>query len=406
MTKSASRAGACRAATAAETLSHQPQYLEAVGRIAAGVAHDLNNILAVVLSNANLLARGLQSQMPDDAWRKQVANILEAGERGVQFTNQLLAFSMRQPLTPQAVDLGARLTGRLQALQNAMGAAGRVTLDLSRPADRALVDPEQFDVCVENLTANAREAMAAGGRLTLAVRNRRILHLPQEAGEPEPGDYVEMSVSDNGKGMGGDVLKRACEPFYTTKPVGEGTGLGLAQVYGIARQSGGGMRICSRQSKGTTVKVYLPSAGHLAEPMAAPARARPKAPPAHTVLLVDDDHSVREVTSIMLEDLGYRVLEASGGRDALDLLDREANIEVLLTDYAMPGMNGVDLAHAARRRRPCLPVVFVTGYARFEGADMADVQVLQKPVREHDLSERIDRALTAAHQAHRHSSPE
>lgn len=383
-------------------LSSQPQYLEALGRFAAGVAHNLNNILTVVLSNAQLLAQDPQGQRasgPTEVRQRQLANIMDAGERGVRFTNQLLAFSMGQPLAPQAIDLAARLAGVLERLQTATDTTGRVTLESSRQVSRALVDPDHFDISVNNLIANARDAMGPQGRLSFAVRNRTVSQPARSAGEPEPGEYVELSVSDNGKGMSGAVLKRACEPFYTTKAAGEGAGLGLAQVYGFARQSGGGIRVCSRQGKGTTVRLYLPSAGPAAPAAEAPAENRWIAAPTRTVLLVDDDHAVREVTSLMLTGLGFRVLEAEGARTALEILDRDADIELMLTDFAMPGMNGVDLAHAARRRRPDLPVVFVTGYARFEGSDMQGVQILQKPFREHDLSERIDRALRCAPQA-------
>ena len=272
-----------------------------------------------------------------------------------------------------------------------MGGTVRIETSLQEDLWLALVDPTQIELIILNLAINARDAMGEGGRLTVRTANATLGPATRPE-EPGPGDYVALSVSDTGTGMADDVLARAFEPFFTTKPVGRGSGLGLAQVYGFAKQSGGGVSIRTAMNCGTTVSVYLPRA------RIAAAGAIAQRPPGlqagettyRTVLVVDDDPAVREVTAQFLKDLGYGVIEAGSGGAAIDLLERAADIDVLLVDYAMPGMNGAEVAKAAQTRRPGLPVLFITGYADLTALrDAGEERILQKPFYADELAAKL-----------------
>src|SRR5690606_28802646 len=252
-----------------------------------------------------------------------------------------------------------------------------------------------IEMIILNLAINARDAMPEGGQLTLATTNMRIEEAAQRAEEPGPGDYVVLSVSDTGSGMSEEVLQKAFEPFFTTKEVGKGSGLGLAQVFGFAKQSGGGARILSREGEGTTVQVFLPRSQDDEE-------SRPNASSGDStepfgedlhVLLVDDDPAVREVTAQMLRGLGLQVSEADSGARALELLD-ELEVDLLLADFAMPNMNGGELARAVEVRRPELPVVFISGYAELETLGLSDRPVIQKPFSEQQVRRKLQQALS------------
>ncbi len=378
-----------------EATLQQMQRLEAVGQLTAGVAHDFNNLLTVILTSASLLKNDLEQGAPLERSLRRLQYIRESGERGATLTGQLLAFARRQQLAPTAIDLNDTLVSLLSLLKSTLG--GSVSIETDTQADiwHALVDPTQIEMIILNLAINARDAMGDGGRLTLGTRNVVVTEPALRAEDPAPGEYVVLSVTDTGTGMSEEVLSKAFEPFFTTKEVGKGSGLGLAQVFGFAKQSGGGARIESRVGVGTTVKVFLPRTAAPEQPEQATALSAGSHDEnsQHSILLVDDDHSVREVTAQMLENLGFAVTEAESGDHALQLLRDGAAVDLLLADFAMPGMNGGELARAVRVRRPQLPVVFVTGYAELCELGLDGYSIIQKPFREEQLANKIHLAL-------------
>jgi CheY-like chemotaxis protein len=320
----------------------------------------------------------------------------EAAERGAQLTAQLLAFSRRQKLEPQPVDLNETVIRMRDLLQSTIGGSIRIDTRLQGGLWPAMIDPTQIELVILNLAINARDAMAVGGALVVETANVTC-GAPQRTEEPPPGDYVMVAVRDNGSGMSEEVLAKVFEPFFTTKEIGKGSGLGLSQVFGLAKQSGGGVRIQSRLGEGTSVEVYLP---------------RSDASPAHDlthgvteaeaacndrrVLVVDDDSAVREVTAGILEQMGYRVVEAGSGGAALELLDQDDEIDLMMLDFAMPGMNGAEVAREARVRRPDLPILFVTGYADTAALPQPiEEGMLRKPFREDELAAKIRDVLGA-----------
>ncbi len=382
-----------------ETALRQMQRLEAVGQLTAGVAHDFNNLLVVILSSTALLERDLPGTAVGDRVTGRLRNIREAGERGAKLTAQLLAFARRQQLEPRVLDLNDAITAMLGLLQSTLGSSIHIETCFDPAVRPALADPTQLELIVLNLAINARDAMPEGGRLVLSTRNCTLVDAPERAEEPEPGEYIALEVTDSGTGMTPEVLAKAFEPFFTTKDVGKGSGLGLAQVFGFAKQTGGGARISTVEDQGTTVTVFLPGVPGgkpTPEPVIAGLQAGAHVQgPTRTVLLVDDDDAVREVTAILLEELGCDVIQAPTGVAALEILRSGRKIDLLLTDFAMPGMNGADLARAARALDPTLPLIFVTGYAELRGLEITDAQILQKPFGEADLLERIQRATRA-----------
>ena len=375
----------------AETALRQAQRIEAVGRLTGGVAHDFNNLLTVVLGNIELLQR---IRKLEPAEQELVGAMRAAAERGATLTAQLLAFARRQPLVPRAADMRAIVTGMQDLLRSALGSSIRLETWAGQDLWPAMVDTTQIELVVLNLAINARDAMPRGGVLTVELANTHV-GPPERRGEPAEGDYVAITVRDNGVGMTADVLARAFEPFFTTKEPGQGSGLGLSQVYGTARQSGGGVRIDSAPGAGTSVSVYLPRAAGKAEPAITPAVPTPPHASRATVLVVDDDTAVRATTVAVLRDLGYDVRDAGGGQDALDMLRRDANIDVLLTDVVMPGMNGAELARQAAGMRPHLCILFMSGYAEPEGITGAlqRYTLVRKPFMPSDLGTKIEAAL-------------
>jgi CheY-like chemotaxis protein len=259
----------------------------------------------------------------------------------------------------------------------------------------ALVDPTQLELAILNLAINARDAMNVGGALLVSTRNA-TLGSPTRAEDPPAGDYVAVGVADTGTGMSDEIRAKVFEPFFTTKEVGKGSGLGLSQVLGFAKQSGGGVGIDSQLGNGTSVEIYLPRAqAQHGERVVVPAQTfEVAAQGGATILLVDDDNAVREITRVMLRELGYRVLDAGSGGAALDMLDREAQIDLIVVDFAMPGMNGADVARQALARRPGLPVLFVTGFAdRSAMAGVSDARVISKPFVDDELARKVRLAL-------------
>ena len=379
-----------------EATLQQMQRLEAVGQLTAGVAHDFNNLLTVILTSASFLKNDLERGAPLAKSLSRLQYIQESGERGATLTSQLLAFARRQQLAPKAVDLNDTLVGMLSLLHSTLGGSVTIETDTCAGLWHALVDPTQIEMIILNLAINARDAMGSGGRLALSTANAVIDTPAQRAEEPGPGEYVVLSVRDTGSGMSDEVLQKAFEPFFTTKEVGKGSGLGLAQVFGFAKQSGGGARIETELGVGTTVSVYLPRVRAPELTIDAPAysHSTPIGDASNTVLLVDDDQSVREVTAQMLINLGYSVIQAESGQRALQFLKDGTTVDLLLADFAMPGMNGGELARAVLSSYPKLPVVFITGYAELGELGMGSTTIIQKPFREDDLASKILGALT------------
>ncbi|HEY4403468.1 MAG TPA: response regulator [Xanthobacteraceae bacterium] len=377
-----------------EATLRQMQRLEAVGQLTSGVAHDFNNLLTVVLGNIGFLEKGLESNAKAV---QRLSFMRNAAERGAKLTSQLLAFSRRQRLEPKPINLNMAVQSMRDLLESTMGGSVQIETVLRQDLWAALVDPTQIELVVLNLAINARDAMQVGGRLTVETSNVTLgpAHRPEE---PPEGDYVMISVGDTGSGMPPDVVAKCFEPFFTTKDIGKGSGLGLSQVLGFAQQSGGGVRIDTRLGQGTTVKVYLPraTAQYRAQPVDEPATPPTPLNGACGILLVDDDPGVREITASMLQEMGHAVVEAGSGGHALDLLDQNPDIELVLIDFAMPGMNGAELARLMRAKRPDLPMIFLTGYADTTAlGDTDEDHIIRKPFRDSDLMTKIRRVLEA-----------
>jgi hypothetical protein len=362
----------------AEEALRQAQKMEAVGQLTGGIAHDFNNLLTPILGGLELIATRI-----DDARLKRVAEAaLESSRRGAKLTGQLLAFSRIQRLAMKPVAVNDVIANMRQILKHTIGAGIEVRTEFDDSAGRAICDENQLENAILNLAINARDAMPGGGLIALSTT------CVEETGGPdlEPGAYVRITVADDGEGMAPDVLARAIEPFYSTKPLGKGTGLGLAQVYGIAKQSGGTVRIESEQGRGTRVHVLLPrapaaSGGAGAGSAAAAPSQAPGRPPAARILIVDDDADVRGFLADALDELGHEVVSCDCGPAAIAEVERDCP-DLLLLDFAMPGMNGAEAAREIRVRCPKLPLVFVTGYAESEQLEAAlgtEVRVLRKP---------------------------
>jgi PAS domain S-box-containing protein len=377
----------------AEETLRQAQKIEAVGQLTGGVAHDFNNLLTIILGNLELIERAAG----DDRLLRSVRSATQAAERGAKLAEQLLAFSRKQRMSPKPVDINRLVVGMLDLLRRTLGAAIAIETRLDAEPWSAMVDATQIELVVLNLAINARDAMTAGrdGVLTISTANVRVR--PGEDPALAAGDYVMVTVADTGTGMPDHVRARAFEPFFTTKEVGKGSGLGLSMVYGVATQLGGGVRIDSRLGEGTAVHVHLPRVRDAVErPVPAVAAVEPRAPEASTtILLVDDDEDVRAVTADSLRGLGHDVIEGVDGPDGLAQLAEHDDVALLLVDWSMPGMDGIEVARRARLLRPGLAVLLSTGYAEIgPRADRpADLLVLKKPYRANELANHIQHAL-------------
>ncbi|HWT13148.1 MAG TPA: PAS domain S-box protein [Allosphingosinicella sp.] len=362
----------------AEEALRQAQKMEAVGRLTGGIAHDFNNLLTPVIGGLEILAAGVE----EPRLKRLAEAALESGRRGAKLTGQLLTFSRIQRIRIAPVAVNQVIDNLRHILKHTIGSDIAVRTELNSASVHALCDENQLENAILNLAINARDAMQGGGTLTIAT------DVVREEGGPDldPGDYVCITVADTGTGMPPEVASRATEPFFSTKPFGKGTGLGLAQVYGIARQSGGIVRIQSREGEGTKVSMLLPhvepaAAGQGDEGQAEGAAGEMPAAARARIMVIDDDADVRFFLTELLEAEGHEVDAFARPEAALDGLNGSAP-DLALIDFAMPGMNGAQLARELRRRRPDLPIAFVTGYAeseQLEGALGADVPVLRKP---------------------------
>lgn len=383
---------------------HEMQKLESLGQLTGGVAHDFNNLLMAVLGNLEL-ARNVVKEQPRVL--RLIDSAIQGAERGAALTKRMLAFARRQELSPEAVDIPKLIDSMIEMLSRSLGPTIQIATDFERDLAPIRVDPNQLELALLNLAVNARDAMPVGGELTIAAHRERVE--PGEVAGLAPGAYVRICVRDTGFGMDEATLRRAAEPFFTTKGPGRGTGLGLSMVDGLVAQSGGVMRIDSRPAVGTTVELWLPVSitrdGDEAErPVAS---LRPSEPGFLRVLVVDDDAMVAAGTASMIEDLGHSVIEARSAAGALELLNTHSNIDVVITDYAMPGMTGGELAAEIHRVRPGLPVVIATGYS--DSPREIDAPRLSKPYRQQDLAmlfARLFDALSGSRRAAANPSPD
>ncbi len=367
-----------------EQLRHTTK-MEAVGRLTAGIAHDFNNLLTVVLGNLELAQRrGTRETLP-----KMLENAMSGARRAALLTERLLAFARKKPLEPKVLDINAMVSGMSELLRRTLGETITVKTTLADGLWTVEVDPTELEAAMLNLAVNARDAMPSGGDLMIETANAE-LDEAYAAIDPEvrPGFYVLISVSDSGIGMTPEVLSQVFEPFFTTKPDGHGTGLGLSQVYGFVKQSGGHVKLYSEPHFGTTVKIYLPKMIDVASAVQESDQTRrtelPSAREGETILVVEDDNDVRNYTVTSLRELGYRVLEAVDAVSGMQVIESEANISLLLTDLGLPGgIDGKTLADRAQQARENLRILITTAYAGnalvHEGRLDRGVELLTKP---------------------------
>jgi signal transduction histidine kinase len=370
----------------AEEQLRQSQKLEIIGQLTGGVAHDFNNLLTAVIGNLDLL----QKHLPADDTRSHrlIDGAVQGANRGAALTQRLLAFARRQSLELAPTDVVALVAGMKGLLERSIGPTIALSLDLTTQPAIALIDANQVELAILNLAVNARDAMPNGGELHVGVDR---VSRPETA--ESPGDFVRVSVTDTGTGMDEATLQRAIDPFFSTKELGKGTGLGLSMVHGLAVQLQGELRLQSKLHRGTRAELYFPvtqqtAAAHSEDELGAAPAARPS-----RILLVDDDALISMSSVDMLEDLGHEVLQASSGAQALDVLRESPSIDLLITDFAMPGMNGMQLIEAARRIVPDLRVLLATGYADLPGGDLDDVAKIDKPYTQRQLAREIGNLL-------------
>jgi PAS domain S-box-containing protein len=363
----------------------QAQKMETIGQLTGGVAHDFNNLLMAVMGNLDLLRK----RVPDDPrLHRLIDGALQGAERGASLTQRLLAFARQQDLKAVPVDLGALVQGMIDLLERSLGPRIVLRLDIPDNLPPARIDANQLELAILNLAVNARDAMPDGGSIDIRVAEVR------SSGDAtlQPGNYLKVSVIDTGKGMTQEILKKAIEPFFSSKPLGKGTGLGLSMVHGLAVQLGGALQLSSTVGKGTTATLILPVA--TAAPEAeTPAHVVPKINRTAVILYVDDDPLIAMSTMEMLEDLGHQVIGANSGLHALDIIKSEQPIDLMMTDHVMPGMTGIELAAASREVRPSLPILLATGYADLPEGAQLDLPRLAKPYHQDQLRDRLDQLL-------------
>jgi PAS domain S-box-containing protein len=363
----------------------QAQKMETIGQLTGGVAHDFNNLLMAVMGNLDLLRK----RIPDDPrLHRLIDGALQGAQRGASLTQRLLAFARQQDLRAVAVDLRVLIQGMTDLLERSLGPRVALRVDIPQDLPPARIDANQLELAILNLAINARDAMPDGGSIDIKVAQYRS----SNDAALKSGSYLKLSVADTGMGMAPDILKRAVEPFFSSKPLGKGTGLGLSMVHGLAVQLGGALQLTSAVGKGTTATLILPVAN--AAPKAeAPVRAAPKVDRSAVILFVDDDPLIAMSTTEMLEDLGHRVIGASSGLHALDIIKSDQPIDLMMTDHVMPGMTGLELAAASRQLRPSLPILLATGYAELPEGAQLDLPRLAKPYHQDQLRDRLDQLL-------------
>ncbi len=379
----------------------QSQRLESLGQLAGGVAHDFNNLLGAILNYSAFVAEEVAREAGQPRWQAvldDIRQIQQAARRAADLTHQLLAFARREVIQPRVLDLNEAVAGVEQLLQRTLGEHVELTIAAASGLLPVLADPGQLEQVLVNLAVNARDAMPAGGRLSIETRKTQVDE-SYAAGRPNlaPGWYAGLKVSDTGTGIPKEVIEHVFEPFFTTKPKGQGTGLGLATVYGIVTQAGGALRIYSEPGLGTVLDVLLPVTDQAS--VAEPAPAEPVPGTGQTVLIVEDEAALREVTRRLLCRNGYQVLAAPDGRAALDLAASHPGLDVLLTDVIMPKMQGREVAERVRALQPATRVLYMSGYTEGllgeQGVLEPGVQLIEKPFTESGLLSKLNEVLSA-----------
>ena len=378
---------AVAAREAATSQLREAQKLETLGQLTGGLAHDMNNLLTPILSTLDRLDRRYGGD-GDPRTARSIERALQSAERAKTLVSRMLGFARRQALESRALDLALLLEGMRELIASSIGSTIELRVAIPRSLPSVLVDANQLELAVLNLCINAKDAMPHGGRIAVGATLAETL--PAEL-RPRPEGYICLSVSDTGEGMDPATLQRAIEPFFSTKEVGKGTGLGLSMVHGFALQSEGAFALTSAVGQGTRAELYLPVSRSLVEPQARAERRPSAAVESRKLLVVDDEPLVRMGTADMLEEMGHEVLEAANGTDALRLLDEHSDIDAVVTDYAMPQMNGAQLARLVHEKHAKLPVLLITGFAS-EALDPAMPQLL-KPFRHDDLADAIEHLL-------------
>jgi PAS domain S-box-containing protein len=372
----------------------QAQKMEIIGQLTGGVAHDFNNLLMAVLSNLDLLKKYVPN---DPRTSRLIDGAVQGAKRGAALTQRLLAFARRQSLNVEPVSIGALVEGMRNLLERSVDTDIQLRFNIAPDLPTAMMDPNQVELALLNLVVNARDAMPDGGAITIAADQVAVAgHL-----DLAPGAYVRLSVIDSGTGMDAETLGRAIEPFFSTKELGKGTGLGLSMIHGLAVQLNGALQLSSKLGEGTRADLYLPAATAAAQ-SAEPEEELVEAGPTSRarILLVDDDVLISMSTSDMLTDLGHEVIEANSGKSALEFLEKRDGVDLMITDFAMPGMNGAQLAEEAKRLLPDLPILLATGYAETPKGTNIDLPRLGKPYSQNDLAREINRLLGAARNRH------
>jgi PAS domain S-box-containing protein len=363
----------------------QAQKMETIGQLTGGVAHDFNNLLMAVMGNLELLRKRIPN---DPRLHRLIDGALQGAERGASLTQRLLAFARQQDLKAVPVDLGALIRGMIDLLERSLGPRVALRLDIPENLPPARIDANQLELAILNLAINARDAMQDGGSIDIRVAE----HKSGGDAALKAGDYLKVSVIDNGSGMSPETLKKAIEPFFSTKPVGKGTGLGLSMVHGLVIQLGGTLELSSVVGKGTTVTLVLPVTTHAPE-VVSPEQLVRNVNRSAVILFVDDDPLIAMSTTEMLEDLGHQVIGANSARHALDIIKSGQPIDLMMTDHVMPGMTGIELAAASREVRPLLPILLASGYADLPEGAQLDLPRLAKPYHQDQLRDRLDQLL-------------
>jgi signal transduction histidine kinase/CheY-like chemotaxis protein len=365
---------------------HEAQKLETLGQLTGGVAHDFNNLLTPIIGSLDLLRRRAP---PADRSHRHIDMALQAASRAATLVQRLLAFARRQDLQPRSVDIVGLLRGMEDLIAKSVGPMVEVAVDCPAELPPARIDPNQLELAILNLALNARDAMAGGGRLFISARAEQVVRGQLLA----PGEYLRVAISDTGVGMDSVTLGHAVEPFFSTKGVGRGTGLGLSMVHGLCAQLGGTLFLRSRPGEGTTAEMWLPVAAEPAGREEIEQAPLAIARQAATILLVDDEDIVRRATADMLADVGYTVIEAASGAEALRMVRDGAACDIVVSDYLMPGMNGVDLIRHLRELAPGLPAMLISGYSTIAEGSGSELPRLAKPFRQADLAHGVAQLL-------------
>ena len=376
-----------RTLAVAQASMHEMAKLETLGQLTGGVAHDFNNLLTPIVGALDLLHRKYSD---DPRSGRLITGALDASQRAATLVQRLLSFARRQHLEARPINIGELIQGTEDLIRRSIGPHVEVTVDVADGLPATKIDPNQLELAILNLAVNASDAMSGGGRLRIEVAPRDLA--AGEIGDLAGGPYIRLAVTDSGTGMDEATIQRAIEPFFTTKGPGQGTGLGLSMVHGLAAQSGGTLRLVSGPGSGTTAEIWLPVCEGAADPLTVSAQDVPEQPRSAVILLVDDEELVRHATADMLREIGHDVLEAPSARSALELINERPDVDLLVTDYLMPGMRGSELIDVAREVRPALKALLITGYARVVG-DRPDVVRLSKPFRAADLAREVAKLL-------------